>query len=1059
MFYFCREKKCNMKRNMMKHIVMCAVVLFLSCKMMIGKDNGLSSYYLNKNVENTYSSKSYLSTSIVNSIAQDDNGMMWFGTKRGLNSFDSYNFEEYNQIDGIINATITDIQPVGDTLFIGTERGLCVYDLKNKRATNFFKETDSLILPDNYIHHITKPINGRITICTKGGTTVYDLTTKDFRVPKVSNYFPNYEVRSIVYMPKYDTWWVATSNGLVSYQDYNQSVRHYYSVEGLNNTLSDSDLRCLFVVDDDNLFIGSTNGLTLLNIANKEMEVIDLNSLTNYYSSRIDVSQIISVSDEEIMISTYSDGLYIYNHKRKTAVHISKFDRRYAISENYIYDIFKDETGSVWIATFSGLNRLENNLAKFHTINIFEKGLMHSITYFLELNDDNILVGTESGVKIFNANDESIKDFKTFFNAKEDYFESLYVYSFYLYKDAMLWVGTRNNGLYIYDIKNDRLIDVSKEYEIDNIDRAVVREITCDEYENMWIATNMGLYCINLITKESCFYLNDKKDNKSIPNDDVYDLMLADDVLYVTTGDGLATYHYDTDCFTTYRLPDSLTKDDVVRNNGLFDIVAGGDGRYYIGSYSNGMLALSPDTKTFKTSKREDSFGTMIYSIIPDDNGFLWASTSKGIMKYDLSTKEITLYDESDGLQGNEFTPNAFLRSKRGQIFFGGFNGFNYFYPNEIQLETKKPKVIVTSLSTNNDVKYRYLTDGDTINLPYTSNSFEIAFTTLNLVRKNMVKYLCKLENYDNEWLSYDSKHRYADYRKLRPGTYVFNLMATNEVNISNEEPLRLTIIIHPAWYQRTIFTISVALIVMALLFILIYQRGKIIYQKREQRRKVAELEAQMVQLKQKTLQLQMNPHVIFNTLNSIQQYIINHDIDNAVRYLSSFSKLMRRILNNSNERYIPLSDELEAVQLYLELESMRLGNRFSYNIKIEPDVDVKNIEIAPLIIQPFVENAIIHGLVPKKDDCFLNIKLSMIEDYKLLCVIEDNGVGRKLSEKMKIEQGGAHKSYGMSITKRRLEMMSKISNDDFSVDVVDLYDDNGVAIGTRVNIVISYQD
>ena len=94
----------------------------------------------------------------------------------------------------------------------------------------------------------------------------------------------------------------------------------------------------------------------------------------------------------------------------------------------------------MWIATFSGLNRLENNLAKFHTINIFEKGLMHSITYFLELNDDNILVGTESGVKIFNANDESIKDFKTFFNAKEDYFESLYVYSFYLYKDAMLWV-------------------------------------------------------------------------------------------------------------------------------------------------------------------------------------------------------------------------------------------------------------------------------------------------------------------------------------------------------------------------------------------------------------------------------------------------------------------------------------------------------------------------------------------------------------------------------------------------------------------------------------------
>ena len=860
-------------------------------------------------------------------------------------------------------------------------------------------------------------------------------------------------------MPKYDVWWIATSDGLVSYQDYNQSVRHYNCVKDMYNTLSDDDIRCLHTIDGDKLFVGTANGLTFLDVNSREIERIDLNLLTNYYSSRIDISKIISISDDEIMISTYSDGLYIYNYKNNSAIHISKFDRRYTISENYIYDIFKDDNGIIWVATFSGLNRFEDNLAKFNTINIFEKGLMLSITYFLELQDNNILVGTESGVRIFNADDESIKDFKTFFNAKEDYFESLYVYSFYLHPDNMLWVGTRNNGLYIYDIDKDMIINVAEKYGIDNIEHAVVREITCDEFENMWIATNMGLYCINLNTKETCCYVNDKKDNGSIPNNDVYDLMLADDLLYVTTGDGLAIYDYETDGFVTYRIPDTFTKDDVVKNNGLFDIVVGGDGRYYIGSYSSGMLALSPDTKTFKTSKREDSFGTMVYSIIPDDNGFLWASTSKGIMKYDLKTKKITLYDESDGLQGNEFTPNAFLRSKKGQIFFGGFNGFNYFYPNEIRLETKEPKVVVTSLRTNTDVKYRYLKDGDTINLTYNENSFEIGFSTLNLVRKNMVKYSCMLDNYDDEWSLYDSKHRYVDYHRLRPGTYVFNLKASNEVNIWTENPLQLTIIIHPAWYQRAIFKVSVVLVLMVVFLVLFYQRSKIIYQKREQRRKVAELEAQMAQLKQKTLQLQMNPHVIFNTLNSIQQYIINHDIDNAVRYLSSFSRLMRRILNNSNERYIPLSDELEAVKLYLELESMRLGNRFNYKITVASDIDANNIEIAPLIIQPFVENAIIHGLVPKKNDCFLNISISRMEENRLLCVIEDNGVGRKLSERLKVESGGAHKSYGMSITKRRLEMMSKISNGDFSIDVVDLYDDSGTATGTKVNIVISYQD
>lgn len=470
------------------------------------------------------------------------------------------------------------------------------------------------------------------------------------------------------------------------------------------------------------------------------------------------------------------------------------------------------------------------------------------------------------------------------------------------------------------------------------------------------------------------------------------------------------------------------------------------------------MLAFSPDTKQFKTSKRADNIGTMVYAIIPDNNGFLWASTSKGIMKYSLATKEITNYDVSDGLQGSEFVPNAFLRSKDGFIFFGGFNGFNYFKPDEIKLETRTPKVIVTKMLANNGKKYRYLKDGDTIHLSHKSNSFEIEFATLNLLRKNQVVYSYMLDNYDKEWASLTSNHRYVDYNKVRPGTYVFKLHAANEVNVWTEQPLSLTIIIHPAWYQRLLFKISVILIFLLTILIIVRQRRKIVYQKREQKRLINELETQMLQLKQKTLQLQMNPHVIFNTLNSIQQYIINNDVENAVSYLSSFSRLMRRILNNSNERYVPLSDEIEAVELYLQLESMRLGNRFSYKIEINPEIDAGNIEIAPLIIQPFVENAIIHGLVPKKENCFLSVRISKITGEKLLCVVEDNGVGRKYSAKMKQEKGMSHKSYGMSITKRRLETLTKISNDDFSVEIIDLYDNN-VPAGTKVNLIISYHD
>ena len=1040
-----------------RHIIL--MFFMLSLLKISAQDISMSSYVLNKDVGTSAGSNSYLSSNVVTAIAQDKNGMMWFGTKRGLNSYDSYNFEEYNQDDGIINATITDIQPVGDSLLIGTEKGLCIYDMKNKKVTNFFADNDTLILPDNHIFYISRPINNKVTLCTKGGTSVYDLRTKRFYIPRVNNYFPEYETRYIEYLEHDDSWWIATSNGLVRYQDENQSIRHFHYIDDVKQTLPDNNLRCMHKIDDYRIFIGTSNGLCLLDTKDKTIERIDLNSLTNSQSMRIDVSKIISFTDNTIIVSTYTDGLYIYDYENKKAKQISKFDRSDAISDNYIFDVFKDVNGSIWIATFTGLNRFENNLAKFSTVSVFKNGSMLSINYFIEMDNDNILLGTESGIKVFNIDDESIKDFKTFFNAKENYFESLYIYSFYLDVDSCLWVGTRDDGLYTYDIKTDKVIDVAKEYGIDKLNHAVVREITRDKFDNLWVATNLGLCCIDLKDMSYKFHNVNLENKKSIPNNDIFDLLLADDVLYVTTGDGLAIYHYDTDDFTTYYLPDSLIKNDVVRNNGLFDIVKGDDGRYYIGSYSGSMLAFYPDTKHFMTSKRSyNYYGKMVYAILPDGNGYLWASTSNGIMKYSLETKEVTTYDVSDGLQGNEFTPNAFLRSSKGFVFFGGFNGFNYFKPNEIKLETRIPKVIITKFQTNAGKKIRYLNHGDTINLVYNENTFEISFATLNLLRKSMVKYSYMLDGYDDEWQFYNSSHRYVDYSKLRPGTYVFKLKAANEVNMWMSEPIELTIIIHPAWYQRLSFMITVIFLFLLTVFIITKQRRKIVLQKREQRRKINELETQMAQLKQKTLQLQMNPHVIFNTLNSIQQYIIDQDVDRAVSYLSSFSKLMRRILNNSNERYIPLSDELDAVSLYLELESMRLGNRFKYEMVVEPNLDEKNIEVAPLIIQPFVENAIIHGLVPKKENCFLKIEVSRAGENRLLCIIEDNGVGRKYSEKMK-EKNGSHKSYGMSITRRRLEMLSRISNDDFSVEIEDLYNGRGEPSGTRVKIFLSYQD
>ena len=283
--------------------------------------------------------------------------------------------------------------------------------------------------------------------------------------------------------------------------------------------------------------------------------------------------------------------------------------------------------------------------------------------------------------------------------------------------------------------------------------------------------------------------------------------------------------------------------------------------------------------------------------------------------------------------------------------------------------------------------------------------------------------------------------------------------MAANEANIWNQKAMEIVIVVRPHWYQTLLFRIILSFVILLLLTLIVYTRIRYINERAVREYQIHELEKQTYRLKQKSLQLQMNPHVLFNTLNSIQQFILTNDMDSAVHYLSSFSKLMRRILSNSNESYIPLFEELEAIRLYLELEMLRFKGRFKYDINIDSDVDTRYIDIAPMLIQPYVENAIVHGLMLKEGEGYLKIDLSYISEDLLLCVIEDNGIGRERAKKIKEESGVNMKSYGMDITKERMDLLNKFSDEEYHFEIMDLYDKEGRASGTKVMIYINIKE
>lgn len=247
-------------------------------------------------------------------------------------------------------------------------------------------------------------------------------------------------------------------------------------------------------------------------------------------------------------------------------------------------------------------------------------------------------------------------------------------------------------------------------------------------------------------------------------------------------------------------------------------------------------------------------------------------------------------------------------------------------------------------------------------------------------------------------------------------------------------------------FYQKTWFMLfSTAVIVFGLYLIFRFFLDR--------SRRSALAEARISQLERSALQAQMNPHFIFNSLNSIQSYIANNENDKANRFLAKFSRLIRAMLNHSRATKISLQEEIDSITLYLDLEKMRFKSKFDYEIVIDEDIDPSDIDLPPLLIQPYLENAIIHGLAQKRSQGKITLYYLLVGKY-LVVTVTDNGIGIEKSKSQKGQTNSLHKSVGMTITQKRLEMLDE-GNKDQKVDIKEVQDRHGEVLGTKVEVKI----
>lgn len=247
-------------------------------------------------------------------------------------------------------------------------------------------------------------------------------------------------------------------------------------------------------------------------------------------------------------------------------------------------------------------------------------------------------------------------------------------------------------------------------------------------------------------------------------------------------------------------------------------------------------------------------------------------------------------------------------------------------------------------------------------------------------------------------------------------------------------------------WFMMLL--VMIAFFIMAELFVWRLNEA------RKKDREELDIQRRMMELHDSALRAQMNPHFIFNCLNSIKSLVQNNDNSIAIEYLTTFTKLIRSLMQNADLKYVSLDTEIETCRLYTELEALRFKDRFNFNIDIEPGLDLKSVEIPVLIIQPIVENAIWHGLMPKHGKGNLLLKVEKQGD-NIVCTVDDNGIGRAASQKINSNRAN-HQSKGVSLASKRIDLFRRLKEHDAHLEIIDKTDEDGKAIGTKIELSFS---
>lgn len=961
----------------------------------------------------------------ISSLIQDKNGFIWIGTNgTGLYRYDGVNYfgYEYDKKPGSVNSNFiyTTFIDSNNNLWVGTDDGLCLY---NRDLDNFTKINIEDVIRVGYDEPITvKTIvqdnNGNLILGTYG-FGLFKLNIKTLKasliqssVLKKFNFLIKCSVKS-----KQGIIYLGTSYGLFEL-DLNGKVKQVYKDKFKREPLL-ADIENLVIDKFGYIWLGTTeNGLI------KIKPETDNYQFENYFITKNKILSITESSLDYIICGTENDGLLVVNYKGQVVqkyLH-SKYDD-FSLKSNSVWSLYEDKEKRLWLGYFNkGLGVFDKPNNQFNSLESLvnnDNSLQTSyVTSIIKDKKGNLLMSNEGGgLDIYNLSSKSYihvnknnqnyysgldaADIQTIFlDSKQNiwvgswdrgiYFlkngttrfvnyntanaaglKSNRIFSFSEDSKGRIWIGTFIKGLHYFDNNTNTFVHCESKTFTDNaLDNAFIRKVFVDSDNVLWVGTILGLYQVSL------------KDNSG---------------------------------FKVTKMRDAMFKDKTKYNSiqTILSIYESNDKTIWIGTDGEGLFNYNKKNKKFSNYNDFPGFKEKsVRAIIADNNGSLWISGGSGLTKLDFKNKKSTNFNKDDGLIDNDFSNNAVFKDGNGELYFGGYEGVNYFNPNEIKKTEKAPhlyfsdfKLFNKSVKPNEDASplTKVISQTEEISLNHTQSVFTIEYVGINYNYSKKNQYAYYLQGFEKDW-NYVGNNRTATYTNLAPGTYVFKVKSANADGSWSNNQLELKIKILPPWW-KTIW--AYLLYSSILVFLIIYFNT--IYQNRFKAKQAIILEKekniQSEKLNNKKLQFFTNISHEFRTpltliINPLEDILrsknVSPEIHNKLKIVHKSSDRLSRLINELMD-----FNKLEFNKIFLQAKKIEVvafiqgiigyfdEEAAARNITINFECSVDELEdwLDPKMLEKIIFNIISNAFKFTPDNGFITISIDKTDTDNALLI------------------------------------------------------------------------